>query len=93
MAAFKPDAVITVCDRAAKEPCPLWLGSAVKAHWGLPDPTRESSAGKMDELFGEVILTIEQRTRQLLTEYEANTSSEQFAQLLQRTGDDNQVQE
>lgn len=41
--------VITVCDSAAAEQCPVFFGGngqVVKAHWGYPDPSNAPEAGK-----------------------------------------------
>ncbi|MEM1432987.1 MAG: arsenate reductase ArsC [Pseudomonadota bacterium] len=59
---FAPAAVVTVCDSAAQEACPVWLGDVERVHWGLPDPTRAGlSQAQREATFDAVIATIEQR--------------------------------
>lgn len=59
---FKPEIVITVCSSAAQEACPLYLGNALKVHWGLGDPSHLNlpEAEKL-EAFQETVAHIERR--------------------------------
>ena len=65
---FSPDVVVTVCDSAAGESCPMWFGKSVKVHWGLADPSKvEGSDDEKAQAFRETIAEIQHRVTQLLT--------------------------
>ena len=62
------DVVITVCDSAAKEACPVWFGQQAKLHWGLADPSKvEGSEQEKRQAFENCIHEIEQRVQKLLS--------------------------
>jgi arsenate reductase len=60
---YQPDVVITVCDQAAQEACPLYLGGAIKAHWGLSDPSHLDLAE--DQKLEAFMRTVEHINRRL----------------------------
>jgi len=63
---FKPDVVITVCDSAAGEACPVWFGQSIKVHWGLADPSKlEGSEEEIAAAFRDCIEEIKHRVSQL----------------------------
>ena len=61
------DVVITVCDQAAAEACPLWPGAPVSVHWGLPDPAAaEGSESERLAAFAATFTALEKRIDLLL---------------------------
>lgn len=81
----QPDIVVTVCDSAASETCPVWIGDTVKVHWSLPDPSKlQGSEAEVRDAFYAVMKTIEQRLQKLLAlELESLTKADLQAQLNQ----------
>ena len=57
-----PDIVITVCDKAAGEACPVYFGPALKSHWGLEDPSDVvGDEASVDAAFRATLARIESR--------------------------------
>jgi arsenate reductase len=64
---FAPDLVVTVCDSAAGEACPVWFGKSLKVHWGLADPSKlQGSEAQIAEAFRATIEQVKQRVEQLV---------------------------
>jgi arsenate reductase (thioredoxin) len=61
-AAPKLDFVITVCDNAANEICPVWPGQPMTAHWGIPDPAAvEGTPEQIEKAFRDAHMTLDRR--------------------------------
>ena len=72
LAAFNPDRVVTVCDIAAGETSPLWMGEGEKNNRGLPDPSRaEGSAAAIRSAFLAAIDRIENTVDEWVREIES----------------------
>jgi len=58
------DFVFTVCDDAAGEVCPIWPGSPLTAHWGVPDPAAVLGPEPVRrKAFRDAFLTLEARIK------------------------------
>lgn len=60
------DFVITVCDRAAAEICPVWPGQPLTAHWGVQDPAAVTG-DSAQRAFRNAFHTLEARIRLLVS--------------------------
>ena len=58
------DFIITVCDNAAAEVCPIWPGKPLTAHWGIADPAAvEGSDAEKAAAFRKALTELETRIR------------------------------
>ncbi len=62
----KMDIIITVCDNAAGEVCPIWPGHPVSAHWPAPDPAHIEPLAARQAAFADVYKLCKARIEAML---------------------------
>jgi arsenate reductase len=61
------DIVITVCDNAAGETCPIFPGNPVKGHWSTPDPAHfKGTPAEIEAEFDRVFWILERRVKAIV---------------------------
>jgi protein-tyrosine-phosphatase len=61
------DRIITVCDSAAGEACPVWPGRPAVAHWSLPDPAVvQGSDAACRRAFADTYQALDRRIARLM---------------------------
>jgi len=78
------DFVITVCDNAAAETCPVFPGRPVTAHWGMPDPA--AVAGSVDDqrdAFRDTLREMRRRVQQFTSLPFASTDQQALRGMMQ----------
>jgi len=82
-----PDIVITVCSNAAGETCPAYLGSVLRAHWGVADPAKATgSETEINAAFEDAYTILRKRVEAFLTLDIENMPKEMLEKVLQAIG-------
>ena len=64
------DLVITVCDNAAGEACPVYLNSIPKVHWGVEDPAKfKGTEEEIENEFQRIFAILAKRTHAMVEKY------------------------
>jgi arsenate reductase len=95
----KLDFIITVCNAAAGESCPVWPGEPLLAHWGIPDPAKVTGsnaeiAAAFDETYGMLkrridlllALPVEKLDRIVVTEHLKDIGRSEGATAMAKAG-------
>ena len=66
--AAEMDFIFTVCDGAAGEACPVWIGHPMTAHWGVEDPAAvEGSEAEVQRAFAQTARFLKNRIMAFLS--------------------------
>lgn len=77
------DLVITVCDAAAAESCPVFLGKHDKLHWSTPDPAAaKGSEAEIDAAFDEAFNMLKSRIEDMIC---VDAAKENLSTLIEQT--------
>ena len=61
------DILITVCDNAAGEVCPIFPGKPIKTHWGVPDPAHyQGTPAEIEVEFDRIFAMLDHRVKAFL---------------------------
>jgi arsenate reductase len=80
------DLVITVCDSAAGESCPVWRGTPLTVHWGIPDPA-DAPAAELAAAFDRAYEQLRTRIQALIELPVASMDARQLKDALYRIHD------
>jgi arsenate reductase len=81
------DFVITVCDQAAGEVCPIWPGNPITAYWAVPDPAAvEGDAVTRLRAFRETLRVLEIRVQMLVAQSFSNADRAKIERTLAHIG-------
>lgn len=79
------DIIITVCDNAANEVCPMWPGTPLKLHWGFADPAAISGSDmEKQQAFEQCCNLIQQKVEKLVALSLHKHTRSEHAALLKR---------
>lgn len=86
--AFQPDVVITVCDSAAQETCPVWFGNSARVHWGLQDPSKmQGTEEQLRQAFFNTIAILSERLESLTDVNSKNLSQAELENYMNAMAD------
>lgn len=76
------DIVVTVCDSAAAETCPVFFGSGLRVHWAAPDPAHIENDAERAQAFTDVYALCRKRIEALIALPEATLSDQAALQAI-----------